>query len=152
MSKCVKCSSPPTCRQTAAAVGTLYGVQPTLAERTKINLTWECSRAELSTVIIKSLVTLRSGWKRLQTSDAVCYRQSWIYHWCICHTQRWAQTQACAAAQLETISQKWNGTKTPALHPQCCKTTKTHYQPTACKQLYDFTYWKYSSGERTCRG
>lgn len=121
MSKCVKCSSPPTCRQTAAAVGTLYRVQPTLAEHTKINLTWECSRAELSTVIIKSLVTFTSGWKRLQTSDAVCYRQSQIYHWCICHTLRWAQTQASAAAQLYAISQKWNGTKTPALHPSAVK-------------------------------
>lgn len=66
--------------QTAAAVGTLYRVQPTLAEQeaeyTKIYLTQECSRAELSTDIIKSLVTLTSGWKRLETSDAVCYRQS----------------------------------------------------------------------------
>lgn len=69
--------------ETAAAVGTLYRVQPTLAEQeveySKINLTQECSRAELSTVIIKSLLTLTSGWKRLEVSDAVCYRQSYIY-------------------------------------------------------------------------
>lgn len=43
MSKCVKCSSLHACTQTAAAVGTLYRVQPTLAEQegeyTKIDLT-----------------------------------------------------------------------------------------------------------------
>lgn len=38
--------------------------------------------------------------------------------------------------------------KTPGLHAQCCKTTKTHYQRTACEQLYDFTYLKYSSRKK----
>lgn len=40
--ECVKCSSPHACTQTAAALGTLYKVQPTLAEQegeyTKISL------------------------------------------------------------------------------------------------------------------
>lgn len=147
MSKCVKCSSPDNiCKQ-----------QLRWAPRTGCSPHWQSRRWNtrsytllrnahvLSTDIIKSLVTLTSGWKRLEKSDAACYRQSEIYQWCICHTQRRAQTQASATAQHSLFLRSETEWRQQPCILCAVKQPRPTTQPTTCKQLCDFTYSKYSS-------